>query len=145
MLDVNDENFIHFPLHLREEKLSIEWFEAGRSLIKRNTDQGTAIHLKRTLKKYLSDGQVIYQDAEKYVRIDTLPCLCMVVQAMNPVIVGDFCFDVGNRHLPVFCVRENAYAVAYDARLYEALSAKFGSHITLEQLKLLPEEALLFF
>ena len=145
MLHVTDEDLNLVSTDLWEEQLSIEWFEAGRSLIKRETMQGTSLQLQRRHGKYLSDGQVIYQDDTMYVRISTLPCTCMVLTAEDPAIIGDFCYDVGNRHLPVFCVGDAAFGVAYDARLYEALASKFGSYLRLEQLKLLPDHALLYF
>ena len=145
MLQLTDDNLALASADLQEEQLCIEWFEAGRSLIKRKTVQGTALHLQRRNGKYLTDGQIIYQDANRYVRISTLPCTCMVLTAEDPALIGDFCYDVGNRHLPVFCVGENAFGVAYDARLYEALASKFGAHLRLEKMKLLPDQALLYF
>ncbi len=145
MLQVTDENLMLASADLQEEQLCIEWFEAGRSLIKRKTVQGTTLHLQRRNGKYLTDGQIIYQDAKRFVRISTLPCPCMVLTAEDAAVIGDFCYDVGNRHLPVFCIGKNTFAVAYDARLYEALASKFGAHLRLEQLQLLPGQALLYY
>ncbi|MFD2742118.1 MULTISPECIES: urease accessory protein UreE [Sphingobacterium] len=142
MLQITDEQLDIDLTHLREEQLCIEWFEAGRSLIKRNTVQGTEVCLQRRLHKYLNDGQVIYSNDDMYISISTLACPCMVLTSNDADTIGDFCYDVGNRHLPVFYVEHNTFGVAYDARLYEALSAKYGVNIRLENRKLIPNQAL---
>lgn len=142
MLELTDHNYQSVPSNLREEHIAIEWFETGRSLIKRNTSTGTPTQLSRRFAKYLQDGQIVYQNQELFVRIVIRPCVCMMLRTNDAVAIGSFCFDVGNRHLPIFSVDDNAFAVAYDARLYEALSSKFKGLISLEQAKLIPAKAL---
>ncbi|TDS13290.1 urease accessory protein UreE [Sphingobacterium paludis] len=139
MLVIDDNDYQDVPGHLRQEKLAVAWFEVGKRQLERETDKGRALHLKRVNYPYLRDKQVIYQDEKCYIAIDLEPCDSIVLQSDDAILMGKFCFDVGNRHLPIFVLGEGQMAVAYDGRLYDALANKYGEKIKLMSIKLPPE------
>ncbi|KGE12306.1 hypothetical protein [Sphingobacterium deserti] len=143
MLVVVDNDYQNLPQNLQEEKLAVEWFEVSKSQFERHTDGDRPIKLKRVNNKYLRDKQVIYQDEKSYIAIDLQPCNSIVLKSDDAMLMGKFCFDVGNRHLPVFVLSESEIAVAYDGRLYDALANKYGDKIRLMSVKLLPESRLI--
>ncbi len=142
MLDLSDHDLIASVGNPREEQFFVEWFEVHKRLLERCTDAGSPVQLKRTHQPYLRDGQIIYQDEERRIRIGIKPCDCIVLTTDDVAMVGEFCYDVGNRHLPLFVMEENGMAVAYDGRLYAALVHKYAGKVCLQSLKLLPQRAL---
>ncbi|NQD71742.1 urease accessory protein UreE [Sphingobacterium shayense] len=125
-----------------QDFLELEWYEVNKTLIKRYSKLGESIHIQLAEKVTYYQGQIIYQDDNRTVRVLIKPCLSIVLKSENIRTVGKFCFDVGNRHLPIFQLTENQIAVSYDARLYQALQGKYKDEVRLEEVELLPEMAL---
>lgn len=123
-----------------EDSLVLEWYEVNRTLIKRETLAGRIVHLDRPLSAVLQQGTVIYQDEVCVIRIFIKPCTCIVLHSNSLESVGLFCFDVGNRHLPIYLIDENKIAFAYDGRLFPALQAKYGSSVSLANYRLDPSQ-----
>lgn len=142
MLKVSDHGDITAIANVQEEKLLVEWFEVQKQRLERCTDAGTELQLRRVRQPYLRDGQIIYQDEERRIRIGIKPCDCIVLTTDDVAMVGEFCYDVGNRHLPLFVIEGKGMAVAYDGRLYSALVHKYAGHVRLQSLQLLPQQAL---
>lgn len=131
------------PLDNQEEdNLILEWYEVNRSVIKRETTAGRMIHLDKPSSAVLKQGLVIYQDKYVVVRIFIKPCTCMVLHSNHIEVVGMFCFDVGNRHLPIYMIDENKIAIAYDGRLFPALQQKYGSSVSLANYRLDPSQVI---
>ncbi|MBB2148106.1 urease accessory protein UreE [Pedobacter gandavensis] len=129
------------PLNNQEEdSLILEWYEVNRTIIKRESAAGRMIHLDKPSSAVLKQGLVIYQDEICVIRIFIKPCTCMVLQSSNMEMVGLFCFDVGNRHLPIYMIDDHKIAIAYDGRLFPALQQKYGASVTLANYRLDPSQ-----
>ncbi|WP_214226447.1 urease accessory protein UreE [Pedobacter sp. B4-66] len=126
--------------HQEEDSLILEWYEVNRTIIKRKSMAGRMIHLDKPSSVVLKQGLVIYQDEHVVIRIFIKPCTCIVLHSNNMEVVGLFCFDVGNRHLPIYMIDENKIAIAYDGRLFPALQQKYGSSVTLANYRLNPSQ-----
>lgn len=122
--------------------LELEWYEVNRTYLKRKTVLGVPVKIQWVEKLTLQDGQVIYQDEGVSIRIRIKECLCILLTSDSIHTIGKFCYDVGNRHLPIFQVSDQRIAVSYDARLFQALKEKYEDQVVLEEMKLLPNTAL---
>jgi len=131
------------PLENQEEDcLVLEWYEVNRTLIKRDTLSGRKVQLERPSSAILQQGTVIYQDHCCVIRIFIKPCMCIVLCSSVLSTVGAFCFDVGNRHLPIYMIDEDRIAFAYDGRLFPALQQKYGAAVTLANHRLDPSQVI---
>lgn len=124
-----------------QDFLELEWYEINAKQLKRHTVLGLEIQLQFDEKTMLQDGQLLYRDPERSVRVKIRPCLCVVLKSASFRTIGLFCYDVGNMHLPIFQIDEGRLAVSYDGRLFEALRTKYEG-VSLAEMKLLPERAL---
>ncbi|QBQ42661.1 urease accessory protein UreE [Sphingobacterium psychroaquaticum] len=113
-----------------EDTLLIEWYEVNKTLFNRKTVGGTPVTVRRDVGQSIKNEELISTVDGMVVRIRIKPCTCMILTTENMATLGSFCFDVGNRHLPVFLIGKSV-AVAYDARLYQALKGKYGEEVSL--------------
>ncbi len=130
------------PTHDRDDFLELEWYEVNRTFLNRKTVSGLAVKIQLSEKVTFQDGQLIYQDTEISIRIRIKACLCILLTSTSIHTVGKFCYDVGNRHLPIFQVADDRIAVSYDGRLFQALKEKYDGQVVLEEMTLLPSAAL---
>lgn len=130
------------PTHDRDDFLELEWYEVNRTFLNRKTVSGLAVKIQLSEKVTFQDRQLIYQDAEISIRIRIKACLCILLTSTSIHTVGKFCYDVGNRHLPIFQVADDRIAVSYDGRLFQALKEKYDGQVVLEEMTLLPSAAL---
>ena len=120
--------------------LEIEWYEVNRTYLNRRTASGLPVKIHLVEKVTFQDEQIIYHDKKIAIKIRIKPCLCILLTSTSMNSIGKFCYDVGNRHLPIFQVAEDRIAVSYDGRLFQALKEKYD--VVLEEMKLLPSTAL---
>lgn len=111
--------------------LSLQWYEVNRTVIKRKTEGGRAISLSRFPGTPIHDDEIVHTTDSLVVKARIEPCICIVLHADDIATIGSFCFDVGNRHLPIFCI-EDKIVVSYDGRLFQALSGKYGVKVQME-------------
>ena len=114
--------------NLEIDFLSIQWYEANRTVMKRKTEGGRDISLSRLPGEAIHDGEVIYVAEDFIVKARIEPCICIILCTDDISTIGSFCFDVGNRHLPIFDI-DGKITVSYDARLFQALSGKYGDQV----------------
>jgi len=101
--------------------LEIEWFEAGTTLLRRKTDKGVLVIIKKNALDIYSQEDVIYQSEEMIVIVRIRPCETIVIYPSNLGEAGKICFEIGNQHIPIFIGENNEIMAAYDARLYDLL------------------------
>lgn len=111
--------------------LPLQWYEVNRTVIRRKTEGGSDVSLSRFPKNPIHDGEVVYATDKVIVKARVQPCTCIVLHADDMATIGSFCFDVGNRHLPIFCI-DDQIVVSYDGRLFQALFGKYGEKVKME-------------
>jgi urease accessory protein len=121
--------------------LYMDWYEVNKTLLTRQTEGGRVVRLYRADAPPLESGEIIYSTSQFAIQIFIKPCTCIVLQTDDLNTIGHFCFDVGNRHLPLFWF-EDSLALAYDGQLYPALKAQYGDLVMLDTLTLSPAFAL---
>jgi len=112
----------------------IEWFEIHKQVFHRNTQSGIEIQLIKNQEQEWQQGDVLYHQGTAIAQIKIKPALTILFNSDHVAQVADFCFYIGNRHLPVFVDPiSNAFYVPYDGNLYEQLQTKFKNQISLSK------------
>ena len=89
------------------ETVDIEWHEAFKKIHKKKTNKGREIGIRMddsVLTEGLRDGDVIYLDESLAVTVHTPPCevLLIYVDEDHSQMVAKVCYEIGNRHAPLF-------------------------------------------
>jgi len=117
------------------ETVSFEWFEMNNKILKKVSSKGTEIGLR--LSQPLSDGALLYEDNEKIICLELLPCETTRAHVHDMKEMGRLCFELGNRHLPL-SIAENSVSTPYDKPTFEYLE-KLGFHCERVTEKFTPE------
>lgn len=124
--------------------LELEWFETNKRLIRRTSVQGFFLELEKQQRQKWNDGDSLWSNGSCIAVIRIKPCLAIKICTDDLQMLSDFCYYIGNRHLPVFIDSEsNCLLVPYDGNLFDQLKAKFQNFILLEETQLLSENKLL--
>jgi urease accessory protein len=116
--------------------LQLEWFEAGKRILRRKTQSGREIALKFMAENIgLTQGDIIHTDEQSVIAIEILPCDCIVVKPASMFEMASACYEIGNKHLPLY-FEENSLLVPFERPLYRLLTAQ-GYAVTQEKRKLL--------
>ena len=116
--------------------LEIEWYEAAKTIIRRQTAKGREIALRKNSRTPLQDGDILWYDDTSYIQLVIRPCDCIMVQPKNMMEMGIMCFEIGNMHLPIYIDENDQINVAYEGPLYQFLQ-KRGYRTEVQHKKLL--------
>ena len=116
--------------------LQLEWFEAGKRILRRKTQSGREMAFKFLSEHTgLTQGDIIYADEQSVIAIEILPCECVVVKPASMFEMASACYEIGNKHLPLY-FEANCLLVPVELPLYRLLTAQ-GYTVTIEIRKLL--------
>lgn len=122
--------------------LEIEWFENKKQKLTRTTQAGTVLEMRLGNLKEWQQGDGLYSNGKLIALISIKTCLTICFPAKDDTEAADFCYFIGNQHLPVFLASNQQFAVPYDGRLYEQLSYRYGDRIELTDTQLLSTQSL---
>jgi urease accessory protein len=117
----------------------IEWYEASRSRMKKKTQGGVEVLIDKSHRGTLEDGDLLYLSNKRAILLKIKPCDCVVLRPQSLQEVGTICFEIGNKHVPIFITDENEVCVAYDAPLYQLLQSG-GFEVEIEERVLHPSQ-----
>ncbi|SEW50520.1 urease accessory protein UreE [Chitinophaga arvensicola] len=126
--------------HTRSSKttdlLPLEWFETTRRIQRKYTTGGREVALKFTKEgQQLQQDDIVYQDDELAIVVDILPCDAIVIRPRNMAEMAKVCYEIGNKHLPLF-LEEEELLIPADEPLFRWLQAA-GYPVAKERRKLL--------
>jgi urease accessory protein len=55
----------------------------------------------------------LFEDEQIIIAIEVLPCDCLVIQLKDMFEMASVCYEIGNKHLPLF-FEENALLVPFE-------------------------------
>ncbi|WP_313577955.1 urease accessory protein UreE [Chishuiella sp.] len=121
--------------------LSIEWFEIRKQKITRKTKTGLTLELRLQNRNEWQNGDRLLFENNEIATVYIKPALCIQFVAESMSDAADFCYFVGNRHLPIYTCHTNQHQLLmpYDGRMYEQLSERFPTKINLIEEQLLNE------
>ncbi|WP_266205083.1 urease accessory protein UreE [Pontibacter kalidii] len=101
--------------------LEVEWHETPKSRMRRKTKAGREVLINRRDRGTFQDGDTLYLSDELVVILRIRPCDCIVLRPTTLQEVGTVCFEIGNKHVPIFMTEQEEVCVAYDGYLYQML------------------------
>lgn len=101
--------------------LDIDWFDAGKSTIRKSTRNGVEVAIRKDTAHPLSEGDILFMDDTTAIVISILPCECIVFKPADMREMGTICFEIGNKHMPLFLTDELEVIVAYEDPLFKLL------------------------
>ena len=116
--------------------LKLQWFETNKRIQRKHTESGLEIAIKFLQENpNLNQGDILYEDEKSIIAIDILPCECIVVAPKNMFEMASVCYEIGNKHLPLFFDKEELL-VPNEMPLYKLLITQ-GYIVKQEQRQLL--------
>jgi len=116
--------------------VELEWFETGKRVLRKRTRMGEEIALKFLRESpALMEGDILYADRERLIVVEILSCEALVIRPASLYEVASVCYEIGNKHLPLFFENEELLA-PYEAPLLRSLVAG-GYAVRKEDRKLL--------
>jgi len=123
-------------LNITPDWLDLEWFETRKRILHKKTSRGLGVSMKFLAESpEITEGDVLYADAERLIVARILPCDCIVVKPGSLFETASLCYEIGNKHLPLF-FEDNALLVPFEMPLYRLLTAQ-GYAVLRENRKLL--------
>jgi len=123
------------------DQLAIEWFEIRKQKITRKTTAGLTLELRLQIKNEWQNGDRLFHENKLIASVYVKPCLCIQFSAISKSDAADFCYFVGNRHLPIYWGNhsENQLLLPYDGRMYDQLLVRYQDKIQLVEEQLTSE------
>ncbi len=130
-------NLNSYPVNAKTiDWLALHWFEANKRIQRKQTKFGKEISIKFLQENpSLMQGDILYEDAETIIAIEILPCNCLVVALKNMFEMASICYEIGNKHLPLF-FENDELLVPFEMPLFRLLTAQ-GYNVNQQQRKLL--------
>ncbi len=117
------------------DKLIIEWYETSKRILHKKTVGGIPVTLKFLNRNPdLKDGDILWQDQHTAIVIEIKPCECIVITPGNMLEAAAVCYEIGNRHLPLF-YEANELLIPFESPIHNLLSA-VGYSLKIEERKL---------
>jgi urease accessory protein len=109
---------------LEIERLEIQWFEATKPVLRKETSGGTEVAVRFLRQgQRLRQGDVLYLDDEKAIVVDILPCNAIQIKPATMLEMGIACYEIGNKHLPTF-IQDDAILLPYEEPIFKWLGSK---------------------
>ncbi len=101
--------------------LVLEWYETNKRILHKRTTSGRDVTIKFLQENQnLTQGDVLYQDAETIIAVEIADCDVIVIRPKSMYEMAAVCYEIGNKHLPLFYENEELL-VAYEAPLLRLL------------------------
>lgn len=116
--------------------LPLEWYEATKRILRKNTNSGREVSIKFLNENpELTEGDILFADDNELIAVSILPCDCIVIHPKNMFEMASVCYEIGNKHLPLF-YEDGALLIPSDNPLLKLLTAQ-GYQVSIEKRKLL--------
>ncbi len=115
-------NVSNFPVENKViDFLLLDWYETGKRILHKKTTSGQEVVMKFLgTNQQLTQGDILFADDNKLIVVEIIPCEALLIKPRSAFEIASICYEIGNKHLPLFYQEENLL-VAYDAPLYRLL------------------------
>jgi urease accessory protein len=118
------------------DKLPLEWYETSKRILHKQTILGKNVVLKFFKEAPgLQQDDIVFKDENCVIVVDILPCEVIVVHPATMYEMAVACYEIGNKHLPLF-YEGDAILIPYEAPLLKMLES-CGFELKREHRKLL--------
>ncbi len=137
LLQKKSGNIHNYTIHSKViDWLQLEWYETRKRILRKQTVSGKEVSIKFLGENpELTEGDILFEDDTTIIAVSVLSCECIVIKPVNMFEMASVCYEIGNKHLPLFYENE-CLLVPFDAPLMRLLPAQ-GYDVKMEQRKLL--------
>jgi len=83
--------------------LPLEWYETEKRIQRKRTKSGKEVMLKFLRENPgLRQGDILSIVGSAIIAVDIIPAECIVIQPRNLHEMAALCYEIGNKHLPLF-------------------------------------------
>jgi urease accessory protein len=101
--------------------VELNWYESNKRILHKTTKSGITISLKfLNENQHLTDGDILFEDATTWIVVEITPCECIVIMPTDMKEMAAICYEIGNKHLPLFYYNDELL-VAYEKPLFNLL------------------------
>ncbi len=105
---------------LEWDEVFIEWYEVEKKVLHKTSAGGLEIGIRNSGDRPLCDGDILYQDDRTALVIKILESSCIVLKPKTMEEMGKACYEMGNRHAPLF-IEGDELLTPFDEPLLTAL------------------------
>ncbi|PKH66954.1 urease accessory protein UreE [Flavobacterium sp. ALD4] len=103
--------------------IDFEWFETSKRIQHKTARDGKIFRLKFLNENpNLKQDEILHQEGDINYLVNILPCDCLVIIPKNNFETASICYEIGNKHLPLF-YEEEALLVPLEKPLFRQLTA----------------------
>ncbi len=103
--------------------LPFEWYETSKRIQRKTSKAGIELSLKFLgADPAITEGDILYEDETRLIVATILKCECIVITPSNMLEMANVCYEIGNKHLPLFYEAETLL-IPFDAPLYKMLAS----------------------
>lgn len=130
---------------LQIDYVDINWYETKKRIHRLTTRKGAEIGIKLNdddSKRGLRQGDVLVVREGKAIVVNIKECDCIVVEAKDKKTIAKVCYEVGNRHAPLFYgENDEQFVMLYDKPTFEMLK-KLGVNPVKKSVKICNEKSI---
>lgn len=98
--------------------LQIEWYDTTKRILRLWTDGGREIAIQHLEQEQLNHGDILYHEGKDIIVVQIIPGPCIVFQPATLRDMAIVCFEIGNKHIPVFINKDKEVIIAFESPLY---------------------------
>lgn len=91
---------------LERDDVYIEWYEVEKKVLHKTSAGGIEIGIRNSGDCPLHDGDILYKDDRKVFVLNILETYCVVLKPKTMAEMGKACYEMGNRHAPLFIEKD---------------------------------------
>lgn len=108
---------------LTTDLLELEWFETTKRIQRKTSVGGMEIAIRFLNEGHrLHQNDIVYRDEQKAVIVHIKFCEAIVVSPHSLLEMGTICYEIGNKHLPIF-IQGNQVLIPFEEPLFRWLLA----------------------
>lgn len=100
--------------------IEVEWYEVSKKILHKVSKKGIDVGIKLDSEGVLRHGDVLRIEGNKALVVEIPSCECIAVKPETPVMMGKACYEIGNRHAPLF-FQNGELLMPYDQPTLSAL------------------------
>lgn len=137
---IGQPHTVDIPAHLERDVLDIDWFDTSKTILRKTTRNGREIGIRKDSSPLL-EGDILYKDDSCCIQVSIKPTECIIFQPRSHRDMAVICFEIGNKHIPIFINKEAEVVVEFERPLFRLLD-RFGYNPKKETRKLLKTHSL---
>jgi urease accessory protein len=120
------------------DEVYFEWYELNKKILRKTTSKGLELGFRLADGAHgLRDGDIVAQTSNEFIVARIIPCKCLEVSWHDWRELASICYEVGNRHAPLFINTIGDRLLLLFDEPMQVLLTKLGAHICVVTEKLI--------